>query len=170
MRSIPLAIAALLAACTPSTPDPTVHGGASNGDDAPTNEAVRAPAPAPTQRLAIGKGHACELRGGGEVWCWGRNADGQCGVEGEAQVAAPRRVMLVGAARAVVAGARHTCAILDSGELSCWGWGGFGQLGDGRRESSSVPVLVSELRDVVDAAAGELHTCARCISRPTTWT
>lgn len=114
MRSIPLAIAALLSACTPSTPDPTVPGSdTTTGDDSSANEAdLRAPAPAPTQRLAIGKGHACELRGGGEVWCWGRNAEGQCGVEGEAQIAAPRRVMLVGVARAVVAGARHTCAIL----------------------------------------------------------
>lgn len=162
MRSIPLVLVALTLACTPqATSDTRVANGGNTGDDAPTNEVdAHPPAPPPTQRVAVGKGHACALRSGGEVWCWGSNTDGQCGVEGEPQVAAPRRVALAGAARAVVAGGRHTCAILDTGSLSCWGWGGFGQLGDGRRQSSSIPVLVSELRDVVDAAAGELHTCA----------
>jgi len=31
------------------------------------------------EAIAVGTNHACEIRSGGAVWCWGSNAGGQLG-------------------------------------------------------------------------------------------
>ena len=38
------------------------------------------PGPAPTpQPLTTGEAHSCEVRTGGQLWCWGDNSHGQLG-------------------------------------------------------------------------------------------
>ncbi len=82
----------------------------------------RAGAAAPSWRTAItaGAAHTCALAGG-QVFCWGRNADGQIGARLLTPLLLPGLVRRLGQARAVAAGARHTCAIDDDGDRELLG-------------------------------------------------
>ena len=116
--------------------------------------------------VAAGRAHSCAALGGGEVWCWGRNEEGQLGNGTTSVTETAVRVRGLEAASVVAAGGNavgwqsHTCAIEGAGRLFCWGYNQFGQLGDGTVTTSNVPVEVMGLPSVVDMSAGNLHTCA----------
>jgi alpha-tubulin suppressor-like RCC1 family protein len=80
--------------------------------------------------LAVGMAHACVLRGGGGVACWGDGVLGQLGggtaVAGVAAQAV--EVPGIGGAREIVAGLDHTCARLADGEVRCWGFDSDGRI------------------------------------------
>ena len=80
--------------------------------------------------LAVGLAHACVLRSGGGVACWGDGVLGQLG--GGTAVAAvaaqPVEVPGISGAREIVAGLDHTCARLADGEVRCWGFDSDGRL------------------------------------------
>ncbi len=50
-------------------------------------------------QLSAGDAHVCALRDDASVWCWGRNAEGSCGMAGGANVLSPARVSLETSAR-----------------------------------------------------------------------
>lgn len=150
------------------------------GSDEPAGSDPGAPSAGPTvvelgglvQQLTAGAAHACVLRQGGSVLCWGRNDVGQLGyghtddlVDGRAAVA-QGEVSLGGVAIGVVAGARHTCALMEGGAVRCWGHNDVGQLGyghtadigDDERPTSQDPIDLGD--DAIELAAGEQHTCA----------
>lgn len=109
----------------------------------------------------IGRGHACEVEGDGQVRCWGINTYGQ--VSGASTpVTTPLLVTGVGGdAVSIATGDRHTCAARPTG-VKCWGDNGEGQLGTGNQTASSSPVTVTNLsEDVVEVTAGRSHTCVR---------
>lgn len=121
--------------------------------------------------LSVGKTHACVLRKGGRVACWGSDWQGELrdGRQSEARWV-PRAIQGIEDARSVAAGTRHTCAVVGSGAVECWGHDEQGQLGDGRSESDGLPVLVPEVDDAVLVVAGEAHACAlRSGGRVTCW-
>ncbi len=84
------------------------------------------------EQLAVGGYHSCVLRGG-EVYCWGRNDDGQLGVGSRERVygvdgSLPARVLIERAEQTpeepvvqLAPGLRHTCALHEGGRLTCWG-------------------------------------------------
>jgi len=118
--------------------------------------------PSPTGPLAVtaGKMHACAVRPGGGVECWGDNSAGQLG-NGTNNVSAKGvNVSGLSGVTQIAAGAMHTCALLTSGTVSCWGFNGDGELGNGSTGNSNVPVPVSGLSQVITLAAGGQHTCA----------
>ena len=86
--------------------------------------------------LTVGYGHVCVIDEG-QVWCWGRNDQGQSSDVPE--LLNPR---------AVSAGAGHTCALDDEGE-KCWGSNEAGQ--------TQVPQGLKNPRAI---SAGYNHTCA----------
>jgi alpha-tubulin suppressor-like RCC1 family protein len=108
--------------------------------------------------------HTCALKGG-QVYCWGRNAEGQLGDGTTTQRITPTLVadgeMGNSGVTAVDAGLGHTCA-LKGGQVYCWGWNGYGQLGDGTATSSNTPTLVADgamgNSGVTAVAAGGYHT------------
>ncbi|MCC6901410.1 MAG: hypothetical protein IT377_20725 [Polyangiaceae bacterium] len=90
--------------------------------------------------LSGGQSHACAVRKGGTVRCWGRNYFGQLGDGTTVDQDAPVTVVGVVDAARVSAGGEHTCALRSSGELICWGANGSGQLGNGKSEPSPLAV------------------------------
>lgn len=74
--------------------------------------------------VSVGKNHSCALEGGGSVWCWGSNIDGQLSGDyaGE-QSSVPVRVKGVNSAKSVAAGATNTCVIDAEENVLCWGMG-----------------------------------------------
>ncbi|MBL8685273.1 MAG: hypothetical protein JNK05_39205 [Myxococcales bacterium] len=107
--------------------------------------------------------HACVVRMGGGVQCWGNNAEGQIGdgMIGGNRLA-PVAVTGLTDAVEVSAGNSHTCARRTSGQVVCWGANASGQLGSGAVGTSrAAPVAVGGLTDAVEIAAGATHTCAR---------
>ena len=119
-------------------------------------------------QLALGIQHACALRRGGDVVCWGANSDGQLGDGTRVDHAAPAAVMGVSDATSIAAGPRHTCVVLRAGTVRCWGNNTHGELGNGSDATSSpTPVEVTGLS--MGTGAGALgaigseytgHTCA----------
>jgi alpha-tubulin suppressor-like RCC1 family protein len=84
-----------------------------------------------TLAVATGSNHACAIKPGGSVVCWGANTRGQLGDGGyighNAFVAVPG---LTGVTAIAGSGAA-TCAVLGDGTVSCWGNDRDGELGDG---------------------------------------
>ncbi len=118
--------------------------------------------------LALGGHHTCALKGGGALWCWGYNAEGQVGngMASIVPVTTPLQVLLApGApltnASQVVAGDYYTCALV-AGEVLCWGDNSDGQLGvdPSVRGLSATPVQVIA-GGIVELSAGHSHVCAR---------
>jgi alpha-tubulin suppressor-like RCC1 family protein len=102
----------------------------------------------------------------GDVWCWGRTQDGQCGVLAESNIVTPRNVTSGIAARGtftgVMGGRQHSCALTTNGAVYCWGRNVEGQIGNGA--ASSTPVTTPSLAVAANAqelAIGDLHSCAR---------
>jgi len=92
--------------------------------------------------LSGGQSHACAVRKGGTVSCWGRNYFGQLGVGTTLDSYAPVTVVGLTDATRVFAGGEHTCALSASQGFSCWGANESGQLGNGSSEKSLVPSSV----------------------------
>ena len=125
-----------------------------------------APAEGPKDfvRVAVGVHHACALRRGGEVDCFGSDdGDGQLGDGGGEAHADPRPVKLDGPATSIVTGAHASCALLADGRAQCWGPDDDGQLGDGTIAPSKPPVSVdaSGHAPFVELGIGIDHACAR---------
>lgn len=73
--------------------------------------------------------HACGVRRGGEVRCWGVSESAQLGHGLFQPWRRPVAVLGLRAPRALAAGASHTCAVTTEQEVLCWGSNSRGQLG-----------------------------------------
>ncbi|MEM9889276.1 MAG: RCC1 repeat-containing protein [Actinomycetota bacterium] len=132
--------------------------------------------------LSVGEFHACVLRQGGVVACWGGNFFGQLGDTTITDRSGAVTVKGVGGAASltgavdVLAGGSHTCAVTSTDRLVCWGGNSGGQLGDGTIVGRTAPVAVggvdgaADLTEVADVGLGQSHTCAlHSDSRLTCW-
>jgi len=107
--------------------------------------------------LSTGFFHTCAILDNGSLKCWGRNDDGQLGLEdtdnrgdggGEMGDALP--AIFLGAGKTAVqvaAGYSHTCALLNDGAVKCWGANSTGVLG-----------LGDELARGTNNTDGSMHT------------
>ncbi|MBK8937145.1 MAG: hypothetical protein IPM79_05755 [Polyangiaceae bacterium] len=116
------------------------------------------------EQLALGAGHSCVRTFAGDVFCWGRNGDGQLGVGSTEDSLVPARARLDEPVTYLAAGSFHTCAIGVSGALYCWGDNENGQLGTGDQQPSLTPAELDgalfEGLAPVSLALGESHSCA----------
>lgn len=89
---------------------------------APAFEATpgRAELPVAAREVTVGRDFTCALDARGDVYCWGANDNGRCGVTRPRVVTAPRRVTHLDNARGVSAGWTHACA-WNATEVVCWG-------------------------------------------------
>ncbi len=118
--------------------------------------------PGEVDMIGSGYKHTCALLKNGDVYCWGRNLDGQLGDGTTDGSNSPRKVVgISGNVVNLIVGADHNCILFDDGNLQCWGANYDGQLGDGTDTYRSSPVDVVSLGDEVKfASAGYFHTCA----------
>lgn len=141
--------------------------GACGGDEEETGESeeatepVEAVLPLPdASPIMAGEDHTCAITEAGDVFCWGRNLDGELG-DGTGQT---RRtpVPVVGLTSVhQLAGSRyHTCALKRDGTVWCWGRNDKGQLGDGTTDGRAVPVQVTGLADATQVTTGQGFSCA----------
>ncbi|MBB6564130.1 hypothetical protein HNP48_006856 [Acidovorax soli] len=112
------------------------------------------------QEVALFDGHACVLRTGGKISCWGSNLHGELGVPASStRVVLPVEVTgLAAAAKAVAVGYGYTCALLVNGSVSCWGNNANGQLGAGLGGAGASQV--TGITDATAISAGKSAACA----------
>jgi alpha-tubulin suppressor-like RCC1 family protein len=107
------------------------------------------PAPLPVSggltftALASGGGHTCGLAGGGEVYCWGSNNNGQLGsgtnLGSTTPNPEPAPVSGVPPFISLTADGTQTCGVASSGAAYCWGNNFWGQLGVALNSGTSTP-------------------------------
>lgn len=106
-----------------------------------------------------------------EVYSFGRNDAGQCGVGADDTETPPKAVLVptlieslsVHRVTLVSCGGAHTAAVTAQGALFTWGWGLYGQLGHGSDMKELFhPKEVSELHGIVisQVSCGGFHTAA----------
>ncbi len=133
--------------------------------------------------FAVGMRHACAVNDQNELYCWGRNEEGQLGVGwhqtgfcnprfSPAQengndndhvhcAVTPQRVNLENVTD-VAAGNQHSCAVVDSGRVFCWGVGTIWQGGGiGARWDIHVPRMIGRVNDAAEVSTGSNVTCIR---------
>lgn len=89
--------------------------------------------------------HACGVRGSGELWCWGRNIEGQLGNgDWDARLEPTRSTDLL--IESVSVGRFHTCVVDQERQVRCAGKNQFGELGLGDRERRAelLPIALVE--------------------------
>lgn len=115
--------------------------------------------------ISVGDRHACGLRTGGRLFCWGADVAGELG-NGPPQTSSSSPVAVSGGQgqwTSVSAGFRHSCARRVTGTLWCWGADTNGRLGNGAptgRRTSPV-VVAGGITNWASVSAGGSHTCAR---------
>jgi alpha-tubulin suppressor-like RCC1 family protein len=125
----------------------------------PANLAL-APPISDAAAVAAGDEHACALRRGGTVICWGANDHGQLGLGTESPPTGHRDVPGLRGVTAIAAGGATTCALRGDGTVACWGGGASGQLGDGGLTGRPTPVTVTGLSDATAVTVGDAGACA----------
>lgn len=113
-------------------------------------------------QISAGGAHTCViLSTGGDVWCWGRNNDGQLGLGNTTSRTTPARKQgpYLGASQ-LEAGKDHTCAVV-SGGVMCWGFNFFGQVTNtGSSSDQDEPVDVSGAQSGYEhVSGGQHHSC-----------
>ena len=144
-------------------------GGPGDGIDAPDPDAPdAAPTPANCKAVAIEamSAQTCVQRNDGEIWCWGRNADGAIGVPSDPTactvdpcVRLPKKVTFPEPIVKLGLGDRHSCA-MSATKTYCWGFNGNGQFGDNSTNSAAAPREISLRANATQLRGGDLHTCS----------
>jgi alpha-tubulin suppressor-like RCC1 family protein len=131
------------------------HGQLGIGSTAYTSSAVIVELPdgAAADTIVTGTAHTCALAGG-NVFCWGYNADGAVGIGDTEDRLDPQRAD-IGDVEVLVSGGFHVCAIRSDRTLWCWGDNVAGQIGAGG--DVTTPRQIASNVDAV--ALGEEHTC-----------
>lgn len=110
--------------------------------------------------LSVAETHACAVRAGGTVRCWGKNDHGQLGNGTTLDSKAPVIVNGIEDAIDVSVSRDSSCVRRKSGSVVCWGDNGYGQLGDGTYEERRVPVEVKDVSDATEIRVGRTLGCA----------
>ncbi|MDX6276400.1 MAG: hypothetical protein QOJ72_528 [Nocardioidaceae bacterium] len=107
--------------------------------------------------IATGGQHACGIRTGGSLYCWGANSFGQVGDGSTSPRTSPRRI---GTSHwlSVAAGRVSTCGIRSDRLLYCWGYNGFGGVGDGTTVDRTTPRRVGSAH-WLQVTVGQSGTC-----------
>jgi alpha-tubulin suppressor-like RCC1 family protein len=81
--------------------------------------------------VAISTDHACAVKRGGALWCWGSNGKAQLGDGSLVDRLTPVPIGIDTDWATVVARIEGTCALKTTGSIWCWGDNGYGAVGDG---------------------------------------
>jgi len=105
---------------------------------------VTTPAPGGWASITTGWQHACGIRLGGTLWCWGDNSFGQLGIGSTTGQSLPQQVTTPARTgwASVTGGEYDTCATRVNGSAWCWGDNTYGQLGIGTTIAQYLPQQV----------------------------
>lgn len=104
-------------------------------------------------QLSVGSDHNCAVTRQGQVYCWGRNHNGQVGDGSRDRHERPVVVPRLRATQ-VAAGFASSCAVTNQATVACWG-----AIADGPR-----PTVVAGLPGAaVDVVVGQGFACARLV-------
>jgi RHS repeat-associated protein len=110
--------------------------------------------------------------GGGTVWAWGQNDDGQLG-QGSSDFNAhptPAPIPGLSGVAQVAGGDYHVLALLSNGTIQVWGANTWGQLGLGSTSADQLtPTAVPGLATVTAVAAGPGFSLALANGDPWSW-
>jgi alpha-tubulin suppressor-like RCC1 family protein len=101
--------------------------------------------------VVAGANHLCARIASGEVFCWGRNEEGEIGVPG-AVAPSPVAVPEIDDAVALGVGPGSTCAVRKRGTAHCWPTSGA--------DSFAAATEVADLPPATAIAVGAAHDCA----------
>ncbi|MDX2053113.1 MAG: protein kinase [Polyangiaceae bacterium] len=112
------------------------------------------------QNVWAGAWHSCATRQE-QLFCWGKNGDGQLGEGTYGDRGEPYPVPLHDVSMAS-GGNFHTCAVKQGGQLYCWGRNTEGQLGldPAKVPSAPQPTPLPTMTDVIAFDAGDFASCA----------
>ncbi len=116
-----------------------------------------------TTHFGTGAFHGCAVLETPEIMCWGRNDEGQLGLDPATTPTAttPQLVPGLPEVERDYGGVLTTCVrTTNTRELYCWGNNDYGQLGNGTTTSSLTPVHVPEIERLGVLFPGVRHTCA----------
>ncbi|HVW24904.1 MAG TPA: RHS repeat-associated core domain-containing protein [Polyangiaceae bacterium] len=114
--------------------------------------------------VVAGGFHTCALLNMGDIKCWGKNDQGQLGLDNTSTIGLDStpiaRVMFsLGApALSLAMGYNHSCALFAAGGVRCWGYNGYGQCGIQTLGGSNTGV------GAIGDAAGEMEELTSNIS------
>lgn len=124
------------------------------------------PAGVAAEKIAAGLDHTCAAGGGGHVWCWGGNGDGQLGGSKDSS-ATPVAVMTSSGTRLadvvdIAAGHKLTCAVDSEKRVWCWGDNDHDAAGAQNSDSVRVPTQIKGIPNegALGAAVGNDFACA----------
>jgi alpha-tubulin suppressor-like RCC1 family protein len=113
----------------------------------------------PWASVEIGVNHSCAINQASELWCWGRNLEGQLGLGHASPITVPTRVTAPDLDWVqVAAGSGHTCAVANGDDLYCWGSESEGETGTAG--DSNLPLRIESGRDWQQVTTGTSTTCA----------
>ena len=113
-------------------------------------------------QVGSGSGHSCALDKHNDLWCWGRNHNGQLGrgdTQDGSQLAESVSEMNDPAVSLSV-GYNHSCALDAQRSVWCWGRGDHGQIGQEDPGDQTAPQQVELPGEAIDVDAGRFHSCA----------
>ncbi len=111
--------------------------------------------------VTAGGYHSLALKSDGTVHSFGRNDEGQLGINSRVDQATAVQVSSLSGVAAIDAGQYHSIVLTSSGNVWTFGKNDFGQLGTGSAAADSlVPVQVTSLSGVIAIAAGLDHNLA----------
>lgn len=121
-------------------------------------------------KIVMGYYTMCAISGG-ELWCWGRNDEGQLGIGTTSPIsfATPQRVAVIGASRGlpVTDVTLHpfslaACAVAGA-KVYCWGNNTYGQVGNGSTARELTPKAVVENPGVMQGKTMTKVVIARAV-------
>src|SRR5450432_27661 len=107
-----------------------------------------------------GGDHSCGVAESAELFCWGRDDQGQLGDSGSTDQPLPVAVGEGLKWKAVSAGGSHSCGLTTDGAAYCWGSSVAGQLGSDTLGTVPEPYRIQNAPPFVKISAGEKHSCA----------
>jgi alpha-tubulin suppressor-like RCC1 family protein len=111
--------------------------------------------------VSVGDSTSCALTSTGQVYCWGRNDDGQYGNNSTTNSSVPLLAAGGQTFKKIAVGKGFVCGIRTDDQISCWGSDSLGQLANGTGASDSlVPQIILGGHTYKDLAAGIIHACA----------
>lgn len=110
-------------------------------------------------RVDCGDFSTCALDEAGNVYCWGRNKQGELGDGGGGGRARAVSVAGLGHVRSLALASQFACALQEDHTIKCWGTGRIAN--DGRPRSSERPLSVAALSGAEDLVASGVIACAR---------